>query len=296
MVPRADVLLDASNTEVHVYARGTKERMRAQAVVVLTAVALVACYARTLRGMFEQWSTDEDMSHGFVVPIVVLWIVWRERARWRALPAESNWSGLAVLAAGAAMQFVAELGAGLFTGSVAFLVSVAGAVLSLGGFAWLRALALPLLLTFFMLPKLAVVYNQVTLPLQLLASRIAASILTGIGIGVIREGNILDVAGHRVSVVEACNGIRYLLSLGFMALVFAYLADKKTWMRIALLAAAVPIAILANALRVAAAGWLPSLEAGTPHAISGGVLFVLCLAALVVVRRLFNKVYALYQS
>ena len=80
MVPRADVLLDASNTEVHVYGRGTKERMRAQAVVVLTAVALVACYARTLRGMFEQWSTDEDMSHGFVVPIVVLWIVWRERA------------------------------------------------------------------------------------------------------------------------------------------------------------------------------------------------------------------------
>jgi exosortase len=97
-------------------------------------------------------------------------------------------------------------------------------------------------------------------------------------------------------VVEACNGIRYLLSLGFMTVVFAYLSDTKPWMRLVLLAAAVPIAILANALRVAAAGWLPALDAGTPHAISGGVLFLFCLATLVVVQRLFNKVYARYQS
>ena len=267
-----------------------------QAIVILTAVALALCYAPTLRGMFEQWSNDEDMSHGFVVPIVILWIVWRERERWRTLPAEPNWWGLAVLAAGAGMQFIAALGAGLFAGSVAFLVSVAGAVLCLGGFAWLRAWALPFLLGLFMLPKLALVYNQVTLPLQLLASRIAAGILTAVGVGVIREGNILDVAGRQVSVVEACNGIRYLLSLGFMAVVFAYLSDTKPWMRMALLVAAVPIAIFANALRVAAAGWSPSLAAGTPHAIAGAVLFVLCLATLVVVRRLCNKVYARYQS
>jgi exosortase len=246
--------------------------------------------------MFEQWSNDQDMSHGFLAPIVILWIVWRERDRWRALPAEPSWWGLAVLAAGAGVQFVAALGAGLFASSVAFLLSVVGAVLCIGGFAWLRVWALPLLLALFMLPKLALVYNQVTLPLQLLASRIAAGILTAVGIGVIREGNILDVAGHRVSVVEACNGIRYLLSLGFMAVVFAYLSDTKPWMRMALLAAAVPIAIVANAVRVAAAGWLPSLSVGTPHAISGGVFFLLCLATLVLVQRLVNKVYDRYRS
>jgi exosortase len=246
--------------------------------------------------MFEQWSKDEDMSHGFVVPVVVLWIVWRERARWRALPAEPSWWGLAVLAAGAGLQFIAALGAGLFVGSVAFWVSVVGAVLALGGFAWLRVWAFPLLLALFMLPKLALVYNQATMPLQLLASRMAAGILTAFGMGVIREGNILDVAGHRVFVAEACNGIRYLLSLGFMAVVFAYLSDTKPWMRMALLVAAVPIAILANALRVAVAAGMPSLATGTPHAISGGLLFVLCLVALVPVRLLFNKVYARYQS
>ena len=116
-----------------------------QAVVALAALTLVICYAPALRGMFEQWSTDEDMSHGFVVPIVVLWIVWRERGRLRELPAEPSWWGFAVLAAGAGMQFAAALGAGLFAASVAFLVSIAGAVLCLGGFTWLRALALPAL-------------------------------------------------------------------------------------------------------------------------------------------------------
>jgi len=267
-----------------------------QAVIVCTAVALLICYAPTLRGMFEQWSSDEDMSHGFGVPVVILWIVWRERARLRALETKPSWWGFALLASAAALQWAGLLGVGLFAGSVAFLVSVAGAVLCLGGFAWLRALAFPLVLAVFMLPKLAVVYNQVTLPLQLLASRLAAGMLTFAGIGVIREGNILDVGGHRVAVVEACNGIRYLLSLGFMAVVFGYLSDSKPWMRMALLAAAVPIAIFANALRVAAAGWLPSLEAGFAHAVSGWFIFVLCLATLMLLRQLFNKVYVRYQS
>jgi len=245
--------------------------------------------------MAEQWSTDEDMSHGFLVPVVILWVVWRDRGRWQGLRTEPNGWGFAILVGAAILQFAGALGVGLFAGSLAFLLSVAGALLCLGGFAWLRASAFPLVLAIFMLPKLAVVYNQVTLPLQLLASRMAAGILTSAGIGVIREGNILDVAGHRVAVVEACNGIRYLLSLGFMAVVFGYLSDSKLWMRVALLAAAVPIAIVANAVRVAAAGWLPSLDSGCPHEISGWIIFVLCLATLILLRQLFHKVYVHYR-
>jgi len=269
---------------------------RRQALVVLIAVVLLACYASTLRGMVEQWSTDEDMSHGFLVPIVILWVVWKDRERWRQLEPQPSWWGFALLAIGACMQFAAALGVGLFAGAVAFLVSIAGAVLCLGGFGWLRALAFPFVLGLFMLPKLAIVYNQATLPLQLLASRIAAGILTSAGIGVIREGNILDVGGHRVLVAEACNGIRYLLSLGFMAVVFGYLCDSKPWVRLAMLAAAVPVAIVANGARVAAAGWLPSIDAGVPHAVAGWLIFVACLAILVVLRHLFDKVYAHYQT
>jgi len=267
-----------------------------RAVGVLTALVALACYASTLRGMFEQWWTDEDMSHGFLVPVVILWIVWRERERWRRLRTEPNAWGFALLVFAAGLQFAGALGVGLFVSSVAFLLSLVGAVLCLGGLNWLRALAFPLVLVLFMLPKLAIVYNQATLPLQLLASRIASGILTFAGIGVIREGNILDVGGHRVAVVEACNGIRYLLSLGFMAVVFGYLSDSKPWMRSALLAAAVPVAILANGVRVAIAGWMPSLDSGVPHAVAGWLIFVLCLATLMLLRQMVNKVYVLYRS
>ena len=262
----------------------------------LTALVLLVCYLPALQGMVQQWQSDEDMSHGFVVPFVILWIVWRERGRWQTLEAQPSAWGFALLAAAAGLQAAAALGVGLFAGSVAFLISIAGAILSVGGFAWLRALAFPLALTIFMLPKLAIVYNQATLPLQLFASRLAAAILTSGGIGVVREGNILDVRGHRVEVAEACSGIRYLMSLGFFAMVFGYFSDSKAWMRLALLAAAVPLAIVANAVRVAAAAWQPSLDSGTPHAISGWFIFVLCLPALLVLRQFFRDVYARYHS
>ena len=265
-------------------------------LVILTAVMLLVCYAPTLKGTIEQWWSDEDMGHGFLVPIVVFWIVCRERERWRKVPTEPSLWGFALLGAGAAIHTMGAIGAGLFASAVGFLVSVTGSVVCLGGLGLLRASAFPLLLTVFMLPKLAIMYNQITLPLQLLASRMAAAILTASGIGVIRAGNILEVHGHRLAVAEACSGIRFLLPLGFVAVVFAYLADSKPWMRVALLAAAVPVAIAANAVRVAAAAWLPALDSGTPHQAVGWVIFILSLAALAPLRRLFNFMYALCRA
>src|SRR5579862_8667016 len=90
--------------------------------VALTALALLTCYASTLRGMVNQWSQDEDMAHGFVVPLVILWIVWRERDRWRALPRNASLWGCAVLAVAASLDFAGALGVGLFARSLAFLL------------------------------------------------------------------------------------------------------------------------------------------------------------------------------
>lgn len=265
-------------------------------LVALTALVLAVCYSSTLLGMFEQWSTDEDMGHGAMVPLVILWIVWRERSRWRALPVEPSAWGFAILAGGAGMQALAAVGGGLFLSSAAFLVSVAGAVVCLGGFAYLRTWTFPFLLALFMLPKLAVIYYDASLPLQLFASRIAAVLLSAGGVSVVREGIILDVGGHRVAVMEACNGIRYLLSLGFGAVVFAYAFDSKPWMRVALLAAALPVAILGNAVRVALSGLVPALDAGAPHTLAGVFVFGGCLGALVLVREFVNAVGVRYHA
>jgi exosortase len=255
-------------------------------LALLATLALLLCYASTLGGMVHQWWTDEDMGYGFLVPFVIAWIVWRERGRWRTLPVKPSLWGFVVLALAASLQIASALGAGLFAGSLAFVLSLVWLVLCLLGFAWLSAWAFPLALTLFMLPKLAIVYNQITLPLQLLATRLAGGMLSMAGFVVVRSGNILNVAGHSISVVEACDGIRYLLPLAFLALVFAYSSGAKSWMRLAMLGAAIPIAILANALRVAFSGLSPALTEGTAHAVLGTAIFLLSLGLLAGIYRL----------
>jgi exosortase len=257
-------------------------------LILLTAIALLACYAPTIRTMTSLWWEDEDLGHCFAVPFVALWIVWRERDHWRKTPAEPSSWGFVILAIGAVMQALALMGVGVFTASVALLVSIVGAVVALGGFPYLRAWAFPLALLIFMLPKLVIVYNQVTLPLELLATRLAAGMLTVTGATIVREGNLLDVAGHRVAVAEACNGMRYLMSLAFVGVIFAYLTDSRPWMRVAVLAAAIPVAILGNALRVAAAGYSPRLDSGNAHEVSGWIIFLVCVGVLVTFRSILH--------
>jgi len=263
-------------------------------------LALLLCYAPVLLGLVQQWRTDEDMSHGFLVPPAVAWMVWRERARWRLLTPSPDPRGLALLALAGAMHFASAVGAGLFAGSLAFIVSLVGAVLAIGGKAYLRAWAWPLALTLFMLPKLAVVYNQVTLPLQLAASRLAAAMLWTVHVPVIVQGNILEVANYRIAVEEACNGVRFLLSLGFLGALFAYYYDRKSWMGLALLIGAVPLAVGANALRVASVVLLgsanPALAEGLFHTVSGAAVFLLCLPALAMLRFLIHRVHGRFAA
>jgi exosortase len=246
----------------------------------LTGLALLVCYGSTLAGMLHQWLTDDDMTHGIVVPAVVGWVIWRERKKWQSAAANPSPWGWLILAGGGGLHLIGVLGGGLFASSVALWISAAGVVALLGGFSLLRRWTFPFVLALFMLPKLAIVYNQGTLPLQLLASHLAASMLSATGFGVIRSGNILDVGGHQVMVAEACNGIRYLLPLGFVAALLGYLAGIKAWARWLLVFATIPASILANAIRVAVSGAVPSLAEGTLHDLTGLVIFALCLVFL----------------
>jgi exosortase len=261
-------------------------------IALVSTGVLLLCYAATLRGMIGQWASDEDMGHGFLVPLAVGWIVWRERGRWMKLdPSPSRW-GFAILGVGAIGHAAGSMGVGLFAASVAMLVSAIGGVVAIGGFRFLRAWAFPLLLSLFMLPKLAVVYNQATLPLQLTASRLAAAMLSATGSGVVRDGNILQIAGRRIWVAEACSGIRYLLPLAFMALLIAYLRESKPAAKVAIVVLSVPFAIVANAVRVAAAARFPAFEEGIPHVVAGLVIFGLCLGCLMFTCRLIEGIYA----
>src|SRR5260370_1815685 len=142
--------------------------------------------------------------------------------------------------------WIGTLGDDLFLTRTAFVISVIGPVLLLGGTAYLRAFGFSLFLLFFMIPIPAIIYNQITFPLELFASRVEEGSITVLGIPVIREGNVLELAQQKLNVVEACSGIRSLLTLTFLSLVYGYFTEKRAWVRVALFVATIPIAIVQN--------------------------------------------------
>jgi exosortase len=259
------------------------------------SLLLLICYAPVLQRLALQWYQDEDMGHGFFVPVIAGYIAWQKKNELFAEKAAPNWWGLLVVAYGAFQLLIATLGAELFLARTAFIVSLVGMVLVLGGTRGLRILAFPLFLLCFMVPIPAIIYNQITFPMQLFASRVAEAVLTLLGIPVLREGNVLELASQRLNVVEACSGIRSLLSLSFLSLVYAYFFDNKVWMRFVLLVATLPIAIIANAGRVSLTGLVseydPELASGIFHYASGWVIFMVALVFLVLFHQLLNLVH-----
>ncbi len=264
--------------------------------IVWFTVLLVVAYFPILKHLVEQWSTDEDVGHGFFVPVVAGYIVWQRRDQILAVERRPAWWGLGVMAWGAVQGFLGSLGAELFLQRSAFLITLVGLLLVLGGAQLVRALTFPLLLLPFMIPIPAVIYNQITFPLQLFASRVAEQTLSILGIPVLRDGNVLELASQKLSVAEACSGIRSLLSLSFLSLVYAYFFDKKIWMRWVLLVSTVPIAILANSGRVTITGVLSEIDTelahGFFHSLEGWVIFLIALVMLVCLHTAIYRIYA----
>jgi len=205
------------------------------------------------------------------------------------------WWGIGILVWAGLQGYLGMLGAELFLQRTAFLLSLLGMLLILGGTALVRELLFPLLLLPFMIPLPTVIYNSITFPLQLFASAVAEQSLEILNVPVLRDGNILYLASQPLNVAEACSGIRSLLSLSFLSLVYAYFFDRKVWMRWVLLIATIPIAIIANSARVTLTGVLSeidtSLAEGFFHEVEGWVIFVVALVMMVMVHVLLNWVY-----
>lgn len=258
---------------------------------------MVLCFFPVLQGLVRQWSNDDDMGHGFFVPVLAAYIAWQTREDWLKLDWKGGTLGLVLIAWAALQLMIGYLGAELFLQRTSIVISLVGAVLFLGGWQVLKALAFPLFLVIFMIPLPAIIYNQITFPLQLFASAVAENVLGLIGIPVLREGNVLELASQKLSVVEACSGIRSLLSLTFLSLVYGYFFEKKTFMRVLLLFATIPIAIVANAGRVTLTGILSEINkdfaSGFFHSVEGWVIFMIALLLLLGFHKLANKIYGM---
>jgi exosortase len=263
--------------------------------MALLGLLLVAIYHDIGLRLVRQWYDDPDFYHGFLVPLLSAYLAWDRRAEWLPLPARPNPWGAALLGAGLLMLMLGLGGAELYLQRTSFIVVLAGLVLLLAGTAILRRLAFPILFLLFMVPLPAIVINAVAFPLQLLAAKTATFCLFNLGIPVLREGNIIALAGTRLEVAEACSGIRSLQALLALGSIFAYFSQSQPWKRWTLVVLSVPIAITANALRVSGTGvlaqyWGAAAAEGFYHTFSGWLIFVVALLMLLGCGALLSKI------
>jgi exosortase len=276
---KAEVL----NTEVDVDLRSGATL---SVVLALSVTALLAAlYYKILYSLGMQWYADPDYSHGFLVPLLSGYFVWERREKLRALPvAPSPW-GIVLLGGGLLMLLIGATGSELYAQRTSLIVVTAGLVLLMLGREFLRVLLFPIAFLFFMIPLPAIIMNAIAFPLQLFAAKTATYCLYNFGIPVLREGNVIVLAGTTLEVAEACSGIRSLQALLALGTVYAYFTQHVMWKRWTLVLLSIPIAIAANAFRVTGTGvlahyWGIEAAQGFYHTFEGWLIFVVAFVLL----------------
>ena len=265
----------------------------------LKSAIIVAClillYFSVLQGLVSDWLRLPDFSHGFLIPIVSFYFVYERRKELSALNRSSNWIGLPLFLFGIVLLLLGNLATEYFTMRFSILVVLGGIILFLLGREFFKTLLFPIVFLIFMIPIPSVLMDRITFPMQLFASKVAAKSLYLIGIPALREGNIILLANTSLEVAEACSGIRSLISLLALSVVFAYFSQKTILKRVLLILSTFPIAIIANAARVTGTGILAhyygdKVAQGFFHGFSGWILFVVAFACLFLLGAVFSRV------
>ncbi len=264
------------------------------AAVGLVLGALLVVYWSVIAGLIDAWSTDDNYSHGFFIVPLALFFGWERRRAILAAPYRPTMFGLVVVGGSLFLLVAGMLGAELFLARVSIIGALAGAILFLFGWPTLRVLLFPIAFMLLMVPLPAIIFNKIAFPLQLLASNVGESTISSLDIPILREGNVLILANARLEVAEACSGIRSLVSLFTLGIVFGYFVDQRVWVRTLIAFSAIPVAILANGLRVASAGvaahnYGNAGVEGMFHEFSGWVVFVVAFLMMFGFQRILQR-------
>jgi exosortase len=267
-------------------------RLQAVLLAGLTA-GLCLLYARVAADLGHAWLTDENYSHGPLVALAIGYLIWSRRRRLTARAIAPSYAGLALVIVSLGLLLVGTAGVEFFLMRVSAVGVVAGTILFLAGWDWLRELAFPLALTFLIIPIPPVLFYQAAFPLQLLAARFGVAVLQLLDIPVLREGNVISLTHMNLEVTEACSGIRSLCSLFSLAVLYGYFTCRGAAARTAVALSSIPIAIVANGVRIAGTGiaaqaFGPAAATGFFHAFTGWAVFVVSALALFGVARGLN--------
>jgi exosortase D (VPLPA-CTERM-specific) len=249
-------------------------------VAVLLGALGLAFYGG-VGAMAEDWSREE-YSHGWLIPPIALFMVWRMRAQLAAQTREPSWAGVAIVAAAMLLLLLGELSTLYTIIQYALLLTLAGLVLAFGGWRMLRTLTAPLVYLFFMIPLPNFFYNNLSQKLQLMSSALGVWFMRLFDVSVYLEGNVIDLGVYQLQVVEACSGLRYLFPLMSFGFLCAYLFRAPFWQRALVFLSSIPLTVLMNSVRVGVIGVLENTYGteqaeGFLHYFEGWVIFMTCV-------------------
>jgi len=276
-------------------AQASERRIHWNIWIPALGVLLFVLYGPILKALVLNWWSDPNYGHGFLVPVFAGYALWRERKKWQAVTPQPANFGLVIMLGAVLLLLAGSLGAELFSSRFSMLVLMGGIIVFLAGWKFLRAVLFPLGFLILMIPIPTIIYNQITFPLQLLASRFATFWLQLVNVPVLREGNLIILPNYTLEVVNACSGIRSLMTLITLAIAYGYLVEKSKWKRWLLVLLMVPIAIVSNSIRILGAGFLtyhigPEMAKGFFHEFSGWVIFVAAMLLMFLCHWLLNKI------
>ena len=253
--------------------------------LAVAVLLLVGVYWQVGIKLFHDWMDYPEYSHGLLIPFFIAYLLWDRRRQLQTTPVRSSWAGLPLVAFGVFVLFLGIFGAELFLSRFSFVLIIAGLISTLFGRSMLQRSAFFLFVLVLAIPLPVLVLNHITFPLQLFASKVASGLLPLAGVPVLREGNVITLPAMPLEVAEACSGIRSLMSLFTVAVIYGALMERRTSVRVLLALASVPIAIVANVARIVGTGlcvqyWDPDKALGFFHEFSGWLMFLVSLACL----------------
>jgi exosortase len=257
---------------------------------ILLGVLLVVLYDHISVKLVRDWHELPDFGHGFLIPFFAAFLLWDNREKLLSTPVRPSWAGIWLVAAGLFELMVGIFGADLFIQRTSFLLLTAGLVWTLLGKEMLGKVKFVLFVLLLAIPLPTIVLNQITFPLQLRASEYASALLRMAQVPVLQDGNIIQLPAMELEVAEACSGIRSLMSLFTVAVIYGYFLERTTWRRVVLALASIPIAVAVNVARIFGTGlsvqyWDPVKAMGFFHEFSGWLMFLVSLGLLYMVHR-----------
>jgi len=260
----------------------------------LYGLLLIGVYYSCLAVMISQWG-KEDYSYCYLMPLVILYLIWEKKNKLVNLASVSSWWGMLPFGAGIILFWFGELGGEYLTLYISFWLVIVGLCWLHLGWKKLKSIgfALFLILTMFPLPNF--LYIKISVKLKLLSSQLGVAIMHLCGMSAHREGNIIDLGFTQLQVVDACSGLRYLIPLIVLGIILAYFFKAALWKRAILVVSMAPLSIITNGLRIALTGILyevrgPGVVEGFFHGFSGWFIFMVSIGILLIEMWILNKI------